>query len=64
MAYVRPLVLVYQEYESLSTSSESTTLYPCIIGPCYHIIDADDDADLAYIGTLTELGMYGYLNSE
>lgn len=53
MSYVRPVVQVYQEYEAYSTASQTTKLIPCIIGPCYHVIDADDDPLLSLFGELT-----------
>lgn len=57
MAYQRPLVMVYQEYANMTGSTETTTLYPCIIGPCYHIIDAVADEELAYIGEYSTAGV-------
>ena len=60
MAYIRPLVMVFQEYAKMSVASETTTLNPCIVGPCYHIIDTVEDDILAYsshmvIGGLTDI---------
>ncbi len=49
MAYIEPLVMVYQEYESLSTTTQTAQLPACIIGPCYQIVDADEDEALANI---------------
>lgn len=57
MAYQRPLVLVYQEYAKLSVATQVTSLLPCVIGPCYHIIDVEDDALLALAGDITSLGL-------
>ena len=48
MAYVRPLVMVFQEYAKMSVATETTTLNPCAVGPCYHIIDSIEDDELAY----------------
>ena len=56
MAYIEPLVMVYQEYATLSTSTETATLPACIIGPCYDIIDAEEDEVRAYAGAYTEIG--------
>lgn len=53
MAYIRPLVMVYQEYANMSVSTQSATLVPCIVGPCYHIIDAENDELLASLGAYT-----------
>ena len=41
MAYLRPVVLVYQEYAKLTTASASVNLTPCIIGPCYYVVNMD-----------------------
>lgn len=51
MAYIRPIVMVYQEYARQSISTQQATLYPCIIGPCFQVIDPVDDQELAYAGT-------------
>ncbi|MCB5270519.1 MAG: hypothetical protein LHW56_01590 [Candidatus Cloacimonetes bacterium] len=50
MAYIRPIVMVYQEYASQSISTQQATLYPCVIGPCYQVINPVDDQELAYAG--------------
>ena len=47
MAYQRPIVMVFQEYAKLSVPTQTTTLYPCIVGPCFHIIDAVEEEELA-----------------
>lgn len=57
MAYIEPLVMVYQEYASLSTSTETAQLPACIVGPCYQIVDADVDETLAFAGNYTETGL-------
>lgn len=57
MAYQKPLVMVYQEYASTSASAQDTTLFPCIIGPCYHIIDAVEDEARALAGFYSKTGM-------
>jgi hypothetical protein len=57
MAYQKPLVMVFQEYAAQSVATQDATLTPCIIGPCYHIIDVDDDATLAYYGEYTVSGI-------
>lgn len=56
MAYLRPIVMVYQEYAKMSVSTQTATLVPCVVGPCYHLIDAEIDETLALVGTYTEAG--------
>ena len=56
MAYLRPIVMVYQEYAKMSVSTQTATLVPCVVGPCYHLIDAEEDEILALVGTYTEAG--------
>lgn len=51
MAYLRPIVAVYQEYATTSISTPVTSLIPCIVGPCYQVIDIDDDPTLALYGS-------------
>ena len=51
MAYIQPMVMVYQEYASTSTSTGTADLIPCIIGPCYQLVDSSEDSALAYVGT-------------
>lgn len=63
MAYIEPLVMVYQEYASLSTSTETATLPACIIGPCYDVVDPVEDAATAYLGTYGREGLSAYLTS-
>ena len=50
MAYTKPMVMVFQEYAQTSSKAQSATLSPCIIGPCYHIVDAVEDETLALLG--------------
>lgn len=57
MAYIQPLVMVFQEYEKTSTSTPSARLPPCIVGPCYHIIDPEEDELLALAGQYTREGL-------
>lgn len=57
MTYLRPLVQVYQEYANQSIATPTTALNPCIVGPCFHIIDNLEDATLAYAGEFTEVGV-------
>lgn len=57
MAYQQPMVMVYQEYDSTSTSSSDAWLPACIVGPCYHIIDPAEDEILALFGTYTKDGI-------
>lgn len=45
--YQKPMVMVFQEYDSTSVSTPTATLPPCIVGPCYHIIDPVEDEILA-----------------
>ncbi len=56
MAYLKPMVLVLQEFATLSSSTQTASLVPCIVGPCYSIIDPVTDSVLALAGSLTELG--------
>ena len=42
MAYIEPLVMVYQEYASLSTTTQTAQLPACIVGPCYQVVDTTD----------------------
>lgn len=55
--YTRPMVMVFQEYASTSGTTSTATLPPCIVGPCYHIVDAIEDETLAYFGDYTEQGV-------
>lgn len=57
MSYVRPMVLVYQEYAATSQSSVSAELPACIIGPCYNIVDCIEDEVLALVGQYSSSGM-------
>ena len=61
MAYVRPLVQVYQEYESLSGTAQASVLNPCIIGPCYQFMDETSNLEenllLSFLGTATSSGI-------
>ena len=57
MAYVRPVVMVFQEYAKMSVPTETTTLNPCVVGPCYHIIDSVEDDEISYVGIMAEAGM-------
>ena len=57
MPYQKPMVQVYQEYAATSGTSVTASLPACIIGPCYHIIDADADETLAHAGTYTTAGI-------
>lgn len=57
MAYIQPLVMVFQEYLNTSTTTPSATLPPCIVGPCFHIVDPDEDEVLALAGRYTREGL-------
>ena len=57
MSYLRPAVLVYQEYARMSTASQVTSLNPCIIGPAYHIIDPIADDPLPFISDYSTAGI-------
>lgn len=57
MAYTRPMVMVFQEYADTSTTTPSASLPPCIIGPCYHIVDAVEDEGNSLYGHYTEAGI-------
>lgn len=56
-AYIEPLVMVFQEYAKTTTSTQTASLPPCIIGPCYHIVDPKADEIKALFGTYTERGI-------
>jgi len=58
MAYIRPIVLVYQEYANLSTPTTTADLPACIVGPCYHIIDETDNEELSFIGNYAATGVH------
>lgn len=49
-SYVKPMVMVYQEYAATSNSTITADLPACIVGPCYHVIDSVEDAAQAYAG--------------
>lgn len=57
MAYQKPLVEVYQEYANTSVSTASNILYPCIVGPCYHLVGPEINETYALVGTLSRTGM-------
>lgn len=57
MAYQRPMVMVYQEYDSTAISTPTASLPACIIGPCVHVIDPVEDETLALYGTYTREGI-------
>ena len=51
------MVMVFQEYDSTSASTGGASLPPCIVGPCYHIIDAAEDETLALYGPYDKSGV-------
>jgi len=61
MAYVRPIVMVYQEYASQSGTAQTSTLNPCIVGPCYQVMDEslNTEADMmkAFLANYTTSGV-------
>lgn len=57
MAYLRPLVMVFQEYAKQSVSTQTASLNACVVGPCYHILDAVEDEVLAYAGDISVAGV-------
>lgn len=57
MAYLQPMVMVYQEYDSTGISTPTADLPPCIIGPCMHIVDPWEDEALALCGHYTKEGV-------
>lgn len=57
MAYIRPLVSVYQEFANLGAMAGTADLPTCIIGPAYHIVDAEENLNNAYAGDYTENGL-------
>ena len=44
--YLKPIVLVYQEFERVSPSLGNPDLAPCIIGPAYQLLTLIDDKDI------------------
>ena len=58
MAALRPLVLVFQEFESVSIPAAVPSLNTIIVGPAYHCRDYPEDSD--NIGA----GNYGSLTAE
>ena len=61
MAYVRPIVMVYQEYASQSGTAQDSTLNPCVVGPCYQVMDEslNTEADMlqAFFSNYTPMGI-------
>ena len=57
MAYQKPLVEVYQEYAHSSISTQTNILYPCIVGPCYHLVSPSIDLTGSFVGTLSATGL-------
>jgi len=57
MAYLRPLVMVFQEYTKQSVATQTASLNACVVGPCYHILDATDDEVLAYANDISVAGV-------
>lgn len=61
MAYVRPIVMVYQEYASQSGTAQDSTLNPCIVGPCYQVMDESSNTEAemlqAHFGNYTPAGI-------
>jgi len=44
MAFVRPIVYVYQEFKNVVVAPDTPDLNCCVVGPAYHIQDYPDDA--------------------
>ena len=57
MAYLRPAVLVYQEYARLTSATQQVRLTPCIIGPAYHIINPITDDPLPFVSDYSVAGI-------
>ena len=57
MAYQKPLVEVYQEYAQTSVSTSSNVLYPCIVGPCFHLVSPEINKTSSFAGVLTSTGL-------
>ncbi len=55
--YMRPMVQVYQEYDSTGISTPGAQLPPCIVGPCVHIVDSKEDEALALYGQYQRTGI-------
>lgn len=61
MAYQRPIVMVFQEYAKLSVATQTATLAPCIVGPCYQVMDPTTDEDLAYATKYVSAGITNFV---
>ena len=61
MAYIQPLVMVFQEYAKQSTSTQTASLNACVVGPCFHILDEVEDELLAYAGDMGVGGLVGVM---
>ena len=58
MPYLRPIVQVFQEYAKMSVSTEDATLTPCVVGPCYQLMEPAKNQDLVLssVGNYTTVG--------
>ncbi|RLI86690.1 MAG: hypothetical protein DRP01_03730, partial [Archaeoglobales archaeon] len=45
MAFVRPIVYLYQELATITVTPDTPDLNCCLVGPAYHIEDYPEDAD-------------------
>lgn len=56
MAFVRPIVYVYQEFKNVILAPGVPDLNCCIVGPAFHILDYPTDADDISIGDFVVTG--------
>lgn len=54
MNYTPPKVFVYQEYAHSSVAAQQADLIPCIVGPCYYIVDGVDYTEDSYVREFTD----------
>ncbi len=45
MAFIRPVILVYQELATITVTADTPHLNCCLVGPVFHIEDYPEDAD-------------------
>ena len=56
MAFVRPAVLVYQEFQNVTVAADTPDLNCCIVGPAFHIQDYPVDIATNYAGNFVKTG--------
>lgn len=56
MAFIRPIVMVYQEFEDVVVAPGAPDLNVILVGPAYHIQDYPDDKTDIYAGDFVKTG--------